>query len=595
MITRSWTENWKHRLQLALALSFLAAVVSAIYPATKFNETTKGWYGAYLHSWLLADTVLGDSGRVAKLNLPPKQWQQVVCGSDPKTCDLYDAKTRKFFITYPSISGASTAALFFLLLPVGWLKKRKSDEEHRRGARVVEGKELAKQLRGEPAHIVLGGVPFPRRDETRHLLLAGSPGSGKTVAFNTILKAIRARGDRAIVVDAGGAFLQRFARQGDVLLNPFDKRSRPWSPFAEATTTGDIEVMARSLIPAGEDSNKVWQDLAKTVLAGLMEQCAALGIGNNHSLASLATSGNQEWLAKVLKGHPAESLVASGSPATIGSILTNLGEAAAGLRYLQPDAGGGAFSIRHWVQEGTGWMFLSFQVSQREALKHILSAQLDLVARTVLDLEPDEQRRVWLIVDELPLLGKVVGALVEFLTNGRRFGGCAVLGIQAISQLRETYGREGAATMLSCLSSQLVLRSADGETAEQMSRMLGEAEILRRSRSQGKTEQGTSQNEQEQVTQTRAVMAAELQNLADLHGYLSLIGDRPVARIKLEIPNVPNGVNPPFVPAQMPERRPFVLPPHLLIDDGEPKATPTPKPEPQPAGDNADWRTQIEE
>ncbi len=587
MITKNWTDNWAHRLRIAFVLSFITAILAGGIPAYEWNKTTSGWYFSWLHARLLSKTPLGNYGLVAKLNMPPRPWLRLVCDANPNICSLYVEKTDKFLMTYPAIGAVSMAALFFFLLIAMGSRRRQSNEQHRRGARVVEAKELQKLLRREPADIMLGGVPFPRRDETRHLLLAGSPGSGKTVAFNTILQILRNRGDRAIVIDAGGAFLQKFARQGDVLLNPFDKRSQKWSPFADATTTWEIEAMARSLIPPGEGSNKVWQDLAKTVLAGLMEQCAANGIATNNALAVLATCANPQVLANVLRGHPAESLVGSGSPSTVGSILTNLGEASAGLRYLNQDAGSGSFSIRDWVREGDGWMFVSFQVGQREALKHIMAAQLDVVARTVLDLLPDESRRIWLIVDEAPLLGKV-NSLVEFLSNGRRFGGCAVIGIQAISQLRDAYGREGAATMLSCLSSQLVLRAADGETAEQMSKLLGEKEILRRTRSEGKTEQGSSMNEQEQITQTRAVLASQLQNLKDLHGYFNIVGDRPVASVCLQIPKIPDGVNQPFVAAQMPARRAFTLPASMQSDSCE-----VPAPREASVESSTDWREHI--
>ncbi|MHB1428204.1 MAG: type IV secretion system DNA-binding domain-containing protein [Rhodocyclaceae bacterium] len=533
----------------------------------------------------------------------------------PLAAEAFTAKTPKIFKTYPLMAGAGTLALFLGASIALGFRGRKQDDEHRRGAQVVDAKQLRKALRKEPADITLGGVPWPRRDETRHLLLAGSIGSGKTVALRQIMKSIRARGDRAIVVDAGGAFLQLFARQGDALLNPFDKRSRQWSPFAEGGKPWEIEAMARSFYPAAEGTDGVFSDLGMQVFSGLLEQCRAHGIATNHALASLC-SADAETVFSVLQGHPAKGLMNSGSsdaeaivklavntlqghPAaalmnsgasdTVGSILTNLNRGGRALRYLHPDAGEKAFSVGQWVREGEGWLFLSFPIGQREALKQIIAAQLDIVARTVLDLPADESRRVWLIVDELPLLGKI-SSIVEFLTNGRRFGGCAILGIQAVSQLREVYGRDGAQTMLSCLPSQLILRQPDPETAEAMSKAIGDAEVLRQNRSEGKTEHGLSKNQQEQVTNSRRVMASELVTLPDLQGYLRLIGDRPVARIKLEIPDTPDSGNPAFVPREMPARRPFALPDHLLKGKAA-KSEPKPAPEPtKPADENLDWR-----
>ena len=596
MISKSYWSNWSFRVRLVLVSSTFAASAAAIIPAVKFHEESRGWFGSWLYSSVAVRAGLGEVGQVEKLRLPPVRFLESLCNSSPKSCDLYSKKSQTFFVTYPAAAAGAVWLIFLSLVPLARIRK-KSDETHRRGMEVVEARDLKKLLKKEPADIFLGGVPWPRRDETRSLLMAGSPGSGKTVAINTILQAIRARGDRAIIVDAGGGFTERFARKGDTMLNPFDRRSALWSPFADCNPSRpwEIEAVARSLVPAEEGSgaSKIFADLAKTVLAGLIEQCHAKGIASNHALASLATCGDPEVLAAVLAGHPAHALVASGSPQTIGSILTNLTERGAGLRYLPPDAGADGFSVSDWVKDGDGhggWLFLSFQLAQREALKVLIAAQLDIVARAVLGLPEAHQRRIWLIVDELPLLGKV-GSIVEFLTNGRKFGGCAVVGIQSVSQLRETYGRDGSQTMLSCLGSQLVLRASDAETADVMSKLLGEHEIQRVTHSTGKSDGGRSQNSQEQITNTRAVMAAELQNLPDLSGYINLVGDRPTAKIRLEIPNVPAGVNPPFLPAEIPARRAFVLPAHLLQDEENPAAAP------EPAADEpkkpVDWRSKL--
>jgi len=66
-----------------------------------------------------------------------------------------------------------------------------------------------------------------------HFLLAGTTGSGKTVAIENLLDGITARGDRAIICDPNGGYLSAFARDGDRLLNPFDTRSERWCVFNE--------------------------------------------------------------------------------------------------------------------------------------------------------------------------------------------------------------------------------------------------------------------------------------------------------------------------------------------------------------------------
>lgn len=592
MITKSWWANWSFRIRLAAIFSVAAAGAAGYFSATSYNKSPdiQGWYFHYLTSSAMTESGMSRFGGRAVTGQRHAAFLDGFCSKYSDACSEFDRKAKQHFLIFPATAYAgSFATLIGLMIWLGGGRKKK-DEEHRRGSRAVEAKQLRKALRSEPADIYLGGVPWPRADETRSLLLAGSPGSGKSVAINTVLAAIRKRGDRAIVVDAGGMFIKKWARQGDVLLNPFDARGKAWSPFSEGDEPWEIEAMARSLIPPGEGSDAVWQDLAYQVMCGLLEQCRTHGIAINHALASLAAGADVEQLAQILAGHPAHALVASGSPATVGSILTNLTRASSGLRYLHPDAGREDFSIVDWVRNSdTGWMFLSYEIDQRVALKTIIGAQLDLVARAILSLREDttRERRIWLIVDEAPLLGKVA-SLVEFLTNGRKYGGCAVLGIQALSQLRETYGREGSQTMISCLPSQLILRTPDPETADMMSKLIGEHEVSRHTESEGRTEQGVSKNRQEQIASSRVVLPSELQKLPDLLGYFNLIGDRPVARIRLDIPKLSQSGNAPFKPRKLPARKPFVLPlpddrPTGSIEERPAEIQGAPAPTPQPA------------
>lgn len=592
IFTKAWWENKKFFIRLILFGPVFAAVLAAAIPALKFNAESKNWFAAWTFSRVITSAGFGGIVHTPKREMPglkSNEFLQSMCGADERICRLYDEKSAKFFSTYPSIAAVGTLALLLLFASLG--ARNKSDEDHLRGSKIADAKMLKKLLKKEPASIHFGGVPFPFADENRHLLLAGAPGSGKSVAIQTLLASIRGRGDRAIVVDLGGSYTSRFARAGDALLNPFDERTKHWSPFAEGMQPWEIEAMARSLVPGGEGSDKIWSDLAKTTMAGLIEQCQQQGMATNHHLAGLATCGDPDLLAKVLEGHPAHALINSDSKQTVGSILTNLGERGAGLRYLHPEADKNGFSVGQWVREGKGWLFLGLQISQREALKNILAAQIDVACRAVLDLPPDERRRVWLIVDELPLLGKV-NSITEFLTNARKNGGAAVLGIQALSQLREIYGRDGATTMLSCMGSQLIFRTPDPETADYMSKVIGEHEIKRRNRSQGKTEQGISKNEQEQITNSRIVMAAELQNLPSLAGYFNLIGDRPTARIKLDIPRL-SEVQKPFIPRAMPPRRPLAIPAHLGKEPVATAAAPTPVPAPGPSESGENWMAQF--
>jgi type IV secretory pathway TraG/TraD family ATPase VirD4 len=165
-----------------------------------------------------------------------------------------------------------------------------------------------------------------------------------------------------------------------------------------------------------------------------------------------------------------------------------------------------------------GWLWLSYREDQGAALRPLLAAWIGEAVNATLSLPPDRRRRQWLLLDEVASLGRVQG-LSDALTKGRKYGLCAILGLQSISQLRDVYGKDGAQTLLSCLSSQLLLRANDPETAEYASLHLGESEVLRETISRGKHRTVTEQHHI-----GRLVLPSELQGLPNRVGLLRLAG-----------------------------------------------------------------------
>jgi hypothetical protein len=74
-----------------------------------------------------------------------------------------------------------------------------------------------------PSH--LAKVSYPWRLEQSHAMLIGTTGMGKTVALSDMIEEARARGQRAVIFDLTGAFIEHFYDSSrDVILNPFDAR-----------------------------------------------------------------------------------------------------------------------------------------------------------------------------------------------------------------------------------------------------------------------------------------------------------------------------------------------------------------------------------
>jgi type IV secretory pathway TraG/TraD family ATPase VirD4 len=142
-------------------------------------------------------------------------------------------------------------------------------------------------------------------------------------------------------------------------------------------------------------------------------------------------------------------------------------------------------------------------------------------------LRPDPSRRVWLALDEIPILlpSPTIGTV---LSEGRKFGLSIIMAGQAVGQFKSRVGADEAAALLSMPKTRLLLRVGDGETAEAMSREIGDRHIKRKQVSHnqssggggqgGGSSSGTSTSWQD--TTERAVLPSEIMALPDLTGYL---------------------------------------------------------------------------
>lgn len=459
-----------------------------------------------------------------------------------------------------------------------------SSRAHVRGARIVDGKQLQQILKNEAGELTIGGQKYPNRIEPLHLLIAGATGTGKSVVISEMLDSIQARGDRVFLADAGGNFLKLYysPERGDVVLNPLDARSVSWSPLAEMQGLWDADMIGKSIVPDGDGSSKEWNGYAQVITSAILKHCWNGGL-NNAEIFRLAVVATLDELREIFAGTPAQALVAEGNERMFGSVRGIVGTYLTPFQYLDPAAGKNAWSLKKYVgNESTkGWLFFNFRDDQLSTVAPIIATMADVVSKSILSLEADPSRRFWLVLDEFASLGKV-SSILDFLTKARKAGGRAIIGIQTVAQLRSAYGRDDSQTLLSCLSSQLALRCPDPETADLMSRMLGEEQIVRVVESGGESKKfleagSTSENWQQQVATERVVMPAELQNLPDLRGILNLAGDIPAAPVQL-YPVDRSKVAATFAPGQIREIK--VAPP-------APPAREQQQNQPQPEADSA--------
>jgi type IV secretory pathway TraG/TraD family ATPase VirD4 len=378
----------------------------------------------------------------------------------------------------------------------------------------------------------LAGVPLGALDETKHTKLIGTTGTGKSTAIGQLLGSALRRGDRAVITDPEGSYLASWYQEqrGDVILNPFLCESRRWDPFAEIRAEYDIEQLASALIPQCEDPATVeWRGYARTLLAAVLRRCGPAGPDAVDELWRLLTMAGTEELRTLVSGTPAQPFLEPENARMFSSIRSVMSSAIAALPYISAQRAA-PLSVRAWVRSGCGVLFIPYHAGQIPALRSIIAAWLRLAIVEVMGQSLDRDQRLWFVVDELDALGAIDG-LKDALARLRKFGGRCVLGLQSIAQVSSIYGAGDAQTIIENCANTLILRcsgSENGGTSQFASRLIGEREVRRWSRTRG-VDRGVplgsgrrSTQLAEQVVTEYAVLPSELEQLPDLRGYLKL-------------------------------------------------------------------------
>ncbi|MFW9273628.1 type IV secretion system DNA-binding domain-containing protein, partial [Glaesserella parasuis] len=146
----------------------------------------------------------------------------------------------------------------------------------------------------------------------------------------------------------------------------------------------------------------------------------------------------------------------------------------------------------------------------------------------------------WTILDELNSLQKLP-MILEYLSEARKFGGASVLGLQSFAQLENNYGREAARAIWDLMNTTVYFRAPSGEIAEWVRDELGEIQHLKfkDQYSYGVDTIRDGVNFAKEDTREHIVSYSDIQNLNDLECYVSLLGNLPVVKVKLDRKNYP--------------------------------------------------------
>jgi type IV conjugative transfer system coupling protein TraD len=362
-----------------------------------------------------------------------------------------------------------------------------------------------------------------------------------------LLSQIKAKGDRAIVDDKMGSFIPHFYEEekGDIILNPFDKRSPIWSIFNEVEEILQLDSIASALMPITKNiSDPFWVQASRTIFTSVASKLKEAGETSNKTLVDSLLKTDLSDIAQMIKGTPAQAIIDERSPKTALSVMSVLSTYLSSLKYLKDakiDNNGEVkktFSIRNWVKndDSSSFLFIPSRGDQHESLKPLISTWLEIAINSLLSLKQDRNRKIWIILDELPSL-HMLPSLNSGIAESRQFGGCFVLSLQLMAQLRSIYGKDDAETISGLAKTRVIFSSPDEDTARWCSNSLGkkEQEDVKKNISYGANEirDGVSLNTNQ--TTENLVIPTEIMNLHNLECYIKLPFNFPITKTKIKV------------------------------------------------------------
>lgn len=516
---------------------------------------------------LLADS-LDDAGSLIRKTINPKakDYYTTIDAYDRKGLHAKDIDPRKILKShfykasylsvreFVKIRLALTALVMsgiFILIYLLWSRfgrDVKAEKQKDGSNKILTATEVKRQLRkiGKASDLTIGDIPLVQDMETRHFLITGSTGSGKTNLIHNLLPSVARKKQPAIIIDQTGEMIAKYydPSRGDIIFNPFDQRGKAWDFWRDCESREDLERFSKILIgfnrkQSNSHSDPFWETAAETVF----NACIEFLKGKQASLkeiTNIVCHADIEYLKTVLVGTEASRYLGGDSKQTAASIVAVLAANAKPLLYLQPDDDNGSFSIKQYfanLKSGNeAWLFLATKPSSRALTLPLISCLTELSLTQLMEIGIDNKRRVWIIIDELPALGKLP-ALSPIMAEGRKYGACVLAGMQSLNQLYSQYGHYDGSAIFGQFGTSFFFNNKEPAIAKMISSMCGNEIITRQQKntSYGANEfrDGVSYSEHQQ--KQPLVTEVDLANLSVGECY-TLLPEPKVRLSKMHIP-----------------------------------------------------------
>lgn len=334
-------------------------------------------------------------------------------------------------------------------------------------------------------------VPIDNNLLSRHMMLLGGIGTGKTNTFNQLIRQLRqtmTRDDIMIIFDTKGDFYNAFYRPGDIVISNDNTATGPtgpdyWNIFNEIELDEHMEEniveISKSLFHQKlEKTNQpFFPTAAKDLFAAILTHFSRNRNikANNRALRSFLDASPTSQIREILMQHDdLKSMVNyifdDRSPQTQG-VISELQQMSREI-FLGNFKKEGTLSMRNIVrQKGGRIVFIEYDLGIGNMLSPIYSLMFDLAIKEALCRKKSEGN-VYFITDEFSLIPNLqhVDDAVNF---GRSLGVKFMIGIQNIDQVYENYGENRARSLLSGFLTSVCFRVNDPQSKEYIKEMFG--------------------------------------------------------------------------------------------------------------------------
>ena len=346
---------------------------------------------------------------------------------------------------------------------------------------------------------------------SKHLLLIGGIGCGKTNVFNFLIESLQKRmtdNDVMLIFDTKGDFKNRFYNQGNpshwLIGNDvrYKNISRSWNIFDEMREENGCfgkeseliaKEIAKQLFVGRESSTQPFfsqaaADLVAKVLIHLMREATRTHTENLLSTDKfvdfLKTADlqkyydmtndphNKEFIsAQLYFGKPGEKMTAQalGIFGYINSMVNDLFVGAFAERRWA-----GNFSMKNIVREKDRRMvFVEYDLSVGETLGPMYRILFDLALKETLGGRVSNRGNTYLIIDEFKLLPNLMH-IDDALNFGRSLGVKVCAGLQSINQLYDIYGADRGKVLASGFMNSFCFQTFDLDSRKFVMERFGE-------------------------------------------------------------------------------------------------------------------------